>query len=345
MPVQRVVAVIEAVDRASPTLNRISGTLKSFGAIAAAVGTAAIGTALVGGLVAATRASATYEGATVRLGVALANQGENTREIRGDLLDYAAATTKLSLATEEQIIQGLAQAKTLGASNEVAKKLITTSTDLASATGVDMETAIRQVTRTLGGYAGELQEIFPQLKELSKEELRAGAAAEALAGVLAGAGAAGARTMEGAVNNLQSGLKQLGTTIGSGVRDAITLFLTDVVNPTIGQLTELENSFEAVRIGTLRTAAAIADLGAIMTDVLSSRIGQLLLQRNSSSRSTWSSSTSRCSARRQTTRSVIDGARMPRTCAKRQRRGVTLRPVSRTCFKGRYRTARSSTTC
>lgn len=277
MPVRRVVAVIEAVDKASPTLKKIGASLKTFGAIAAAVGIAALGKSLVDGLISATKAAGEYEGAQVRLAVALANQGENTKEVRKDLLEYARAQQKLSLATEKQIIAGLAQAKTFGASNEVAKELITTATDLASATGVDVDTAIRQVTRTLGGYAGELGELFPQLKQLTQEQLEAGGAAAALATVLQGAGAAGANTYEGALNNLNSTVDQLKVAIGSGLRDVMTGLLNDVITPTIGGLAETEENSEFLRKTVLRTAAGFAEFGASVADVVSGPLGSAVL--------------------------------------------------------------------
>lgn len=264
---RRVQAVIEAKDRASPTLNKLGATVQGLGVIAAAVGGIALGRKLVEGIVAATAASSRYEGATVRLAVALANQGENTREIRDDLLTFARAQQRVSLATETQIIDALAMAKTLGATDEAAKKLVAGATDLASATGVELDQAFRQVNRTLSGLPGELGEIFFELKNLTAEELRAGAAADVLAAGMAGAGTAGADTLAGAINNLNSAFDALQVTVGGPVRDVTRAFLAGVVTPMIDDLNAAALEADSFRDALFNLAIGAAQAGATIADV------------------------------------------------------------------------------
>lgn len=247
---------LTAKDLASPVFKKTSKAIAGLGSIAAAVGAVQLGRQLVRGLEQAVQASARYESASVRLAVALANQGENTKSNRDDLRGYAQQLSRVSLATETQILSSLAQAKSLGASSDAAKALTAAATDLASATGVDMDTAFRQVNRTLGGYAGELGELFPQLKELTAEQLRAGEAAKVLAGLVGGAGAAGARTFEGALNNLNSELERLRVTVGGPIREVLSVFINQLTGG-VGDVNDALESTEAYRQGVLLLGAAL----------------------------------------------------------------------------------------
>jgi hypothetical protein len=191
----------------------------------------------VAGLADATREAGKYEAQVTRLAVSLANQGENTAAARNALQTYARELTSVSLATETQILGALAQAKALGASDEAAKNLTRAATDLSAATGVDMDTAFRQVNKTLGGYAGELGEIFPELKTLTQEQLQAGEAAAILTRQVGGAGEAIAGTYEGSVNNLNSALTQLRVEVGGPVSDVLTALNNDILIPLVSSIT------------------------------------------------------------------------------------------------------------
>ena len=46
--------------------------------------------------------------------------------------------------------------------------------NLSKALGISTEAAFRNVGRTMGGFAGELGELVPELKDLSVEALRSG---------------------------------------------------------------------------------------------------------------------------------------------------------------------------
>ena len=96
--------------------------------------------------------------------VALAAQGNFTKEASQQWRDLATELVKVSNATETQILGAIAMAKALGATDEVAEKTVRASIDLAAVTG-NAETAFRQTIRTLSGYRGELAETGVNLAE------------------------------------------------------------------------------------------------------------------------------------------------------------------------------------
>lgn len=260
-------ARVSVEDRASKTFKTISTGIHALGAAAVAVGAFQIGRKLVGGLQSAVAASLQYESAAVRLAVALRNQGEFTAAGHRSLLDYARALTDASNATENQIIGAIASAKAMGASDEAAKKLTRAATDLAVATGVDVDTAFRQVNKTLGGYAGELGEVVPELKDLTQEQLRAGDAADVLLAKFQGAGEAGAKTLEGGVNNLNSAFDQLKTTVGGPVRSVLTDLVNVVLVPTVKDMNAAANESNGWRDAIYDVAIAGAELAAVLADL------------------------------------------------------------------------------
>lgn len=264
---RKIKAVLEAENRASPAFKALTLDVRQLAVRAAALA-AVTGAALAVGIGKATQASSRYESAVTRLAVVLQNQGENTKEIRADLLGFAEDLSKVSLATETQIIAAVGQAKALGASNEAAKKLVRSATDLAVVLGVDNETAFRQVTRTLGGYAGELGEIIPELKDLTKEQLQAGAAADIILRKFQGAGQAGAATLAGALNNLGSTFDKLLVQVGGPFRDAFTETINTALLPMLDNVNEQKVAFGVYRGFVLNSAAALLDLTAVVVDLL-----------------------------------------------------------------------------
>ena len=256
----RVTAVISAVDKASPALGRISKAMGVLGAAAVAVGAIQLGRSFVRGMAAAAAESSKYESAAVRLAVALRNQGENTEENRREILAYSKELQTLSVATETQIVDAIAAAKAYGASTDAAKSLALAATELAGATGQDLDSAFRQVNRTLGGYAGELGEVIPELKNLTQAELQAGKAADVLLAKFKGAGAEGADTYAGAVNNLGSAFTGLQVTIGGPLLEVATEFLNSFLTPLVRDLDKSAGETDTFRASIIGLALAFVDL-------------------------------------------------------------------------------------
>lgn len=227
-------------------------------------------------------AAAEYEVQVRRLAVALSNAGENTIEARRELLEYAEALTLASVATEEQIIGAQAMAISLGASVQTANDLALAATNLAAATGVELETAIRQLGRTLGGLGGELGEAIFQVKDLTAEQLRQGGAVDLVNRLFADFGVKMSTTYAGAVNNVASTFKKLRQEVGAAGREIAKVFLQEVITPFIADMAEAAEAGKALQnvilsIGLVFAEAALAAsfLGPALKKTLLIAIPQL----------------------------------------------------------------------
>lgn len=153
------------------------------------------------------------------LQTAMQQTGEFTQSAFLDMQNFASALQNTTTIGDETTLQMLSLAKSFGATNEQAKELITAAADYSSASGRSFEEAVRQLSKTLGGFAGELGEVNPAIKELTKEQLQAGAAARVLGQQFRGSAAANTRTFSGRLeqlnNNIGDFLEQVGFLITS----------------------------------------------------------------------------------------------------------------------------------
>ena len=146
----------------------------SFAAIGAIIATAIAGKKFID-------AAIQQEAAVNKLNQSLRSMGEFTQDASIELQNFASALQSQSIIGDEVILDQLAFAQAMGASVDQSKEIVTAAADMSAALGIDMNSAVRNLSKTLGGYGGELSEIFPKLKELSKEQLQAGEGVKLLA--------------------------------------------------------------------------------------------------------------------------------------------------------------------
>ena len=197
-------AIKSFADKTQKQVKAISSNFSLLGTAAvAAVGAFATGKLLsaVGDV---TDAAIIQEDAIKKMNTALALSGEFSDEASKDMQEYASALQGVTTAGDEAILEQVALAKSFGATNDQAKEIIAASLDLAAATGQNLESAVRNVSKTLGGYAGELGESIPALKNLTKEQLQAGEGVALLGSRFKGAAESITKTFGGAVTQSQN---------------------------------------------------------------------------------------------------------------------------------------------
>jgi hypothetical protein len=180
----------------------VGSITKSIGALAARLGplAVAIGGALGGRAV--INAAARQEDAINRLNNSLARIGQFSQSTSQDLQNFATQLQQTTRFGDEAILEQLAFAQSLGATAEQSKQVVSAAADLATALNIDLNSATRNVAKTLGGYAGELGEVIPELKNFSAEQLRAGAGVDILAQKFSGLAAGDIQSFNGAVASL-----------------------------------------------------------------------------------------------------------------------------------------------
>ena len=137
------------------------------------------------------------------------------------LLAQASAMQKVTVFGDEAIIMQQAFLASIGMSEKQIKKILPVAADLASATGMTLESAVRNTAKTFSGLAGELGELVPQLRDLTPEAMKAGQAVEVMSELFGGAAEAEADTFSGSMQQLQNIMGDMGEQIGSTFAPAI----------------------------------------------------------------------------------------------------------------------------
>ncbi len=168
-----------------------------------------------------TRAATEQEAAVTKLNSALSRGGPGAVEKYSAAMQaQAAELQKLGRAGDEAIISTQALLLEMGVAPERMGAATQATLDLSAAFGINLENAARNIGRTVGGLAGELGEIIPELKTLQTEGRLAGEGIEFLADKFAGAAAGQIDTFESALNRLNDTMGDTLEALGEGQTDA-----------------------------------------------------------------------------------------------------------------------------
>tara|TARA_R100000149_G_C5874505_1_gene138256 strand:- start:41 stop:1720 length:1680 start_codon:yes stop_codon:yes gene_type:complete len=153
-------------------------------------------------------ASARQEQAEKALEVALGRTSKS-------LLDQASALQQVTTAGDEAIIEQQAFLASLKFTEDQIKTIIPVALDLSAATGISLESAVRNTSKTFSGLAGELGELVPQLRDLTTEEMKAGEAVKVLGELFEGQASKQAETLAGSLVQMSNAVGDAGEAIGS----------------------------------------------------------------------------------------------------------------------------------
>lgn len=182
----------------SLSFGKVAKGLARFSAIAVTAGAAIAGVATKKGIDAARQ----QEDAINQLTTSLGKLGEASR--LSELEDFAREIQQTTRFGDEATLSQLAFAQSMGASVDQSKEIVRAATDMSAALNIDFNSAVRNISKTLGGYAGELGEVIPELKNLTTEQLRSGAGVNLLAKQFQGFAQAEVKTFSGAVEQVSN---------------------------------------------------------------------------------------------------------------------------------------------
>ena len=163
-----------------------AGKLKSLAASGGGVATAitaaiAAAKAFIGVLKEGSEAYKVQEKAEGALQAAAANNPYLSSESVQRLKDYASELQNVTNFGDEGTIDVMAQLAASGRSEAEIMKLIGAASDYAAAKHISLEAAVGNLNKSYGGLAGELGELFPEVKALSEEQLKNGEAVDIIA--------------------------------------------------------------------------------------------------------------------------------------------------------------------
>ncbi len=138
-------------------------------------------------------------------------------DIQKRLLAQASEIQSRSVIGDEAIISQQAYLASLSMTETQIRDVIEASVQLSSATGMTLESAVKNLAKTFGGLTGELGESIPKLKEFSAEQLKSGEAVRFILDNYKGYAETAAANGLGAMKQLKNAwgdfLEQIGATM------------------------------------------------------------------------------------------------------------------------------------
>lgn len=225
---------------------------------------AGVGASLVAALGAreAISAAAEQEQAIQNLNTALSNAGTFSEEASKSIQDFATNLQRTTQFGDEVILQQVALARNFARTNEEAVNLVDAAVDLSAATGLTLDSAVRNLGKTFSGLTGELGESLPAIRTLTAEQLKNGEAVKLISDLFGGTAAKNVQTFTGRVqqlsNNFSDALEGLGQFI---TRLPITSKLFEIISNSLADAAEFLKSFTNNTDGIVALNNGLVDFG------------------------------------------------------------------------------------
>lgn len=160
------------------------------------------------------KAFSEQEDALNKLSQSLKATGSFSNAAIEDFNGFASAMQKTTVFGDEVILNQLAIAKAFGATNAQSKELVTAAANLSATFGGSLDDNLEKLGKTLNGNIGKLGQFIPELKNLSKEQLAAGEAADFINSKFGGAAESQLKTYSGSVTAAANAFSDMQEEIG-----------------------------------------------------------------------------------------------------------------------------------
>lgn len=201
--------------------------------------------------------------------------------IQQRLIAQAAELQSRSVLGDEVVIGQQAYLASLGMTEEQIGRVIEASAQLSAATGMTLDSAVKNLAKTFGGLTGELGESIPKLKELTVEQLKNGEAVDFILENYKGFAESAAQTALGPLRQLNNAWGDFLEQIGAAMMPFATK-VTRALTVVVQMLQSLSPAMKQVLVVVAGLAAAIGPLslgiGAVIKvlPMLSARLTALL---------------------------------------------------------------------
>ena len=207
----------QGATKAKQELGGLSGSINKMGKAVGIATTAYFGArGLISGLSTVITLAGDQEQAEKKLSFAL---GRTSKA----LLDQATALQKTTRFGDEATIAQMGFLASIGFTEEKIKEVIPVAMDLAEATGMSLESAVRNTAKTFSGMAGELGELVPQIRELTAEQMKAGDAVKVMGELFEGQASAQAETLTGKLEQTKNAIGDAGESLGELLAPTVIL--------------------------------------------------------------------------------------------------------------------------
>lgn len=136
------------------------------------------------------------------------------------LKEYASELQRIGTIGDEELLPFMAQLAAAGRTQAEIQDIMSAALDVSASGAMSMESAVKNLNKTYSGLSGELGESIPQIKSLTKEQLKNGDAVKVIAEQYKGMAKASAES-EGAGKQLSNALGDLKEQLGMGLSKII----------------------------------------------------------------------------------------------------------------------------
>lgn len=197
----------------------------------------------------------TQQQAELRLLTAL----KGRTDIQQRLIAQAAELQSRSVLGDEAVIGQQAYLASLGMTEEQIGRVIEASAQLSAATGMTLDSAVKNLAKTFGGLTGELGESIPKLKELTVEQLKNGEAVDFILENYKGFAESAAQTALGPLRQLNNAWGDFLEQIGAAMMPFATK-VTRALTVVVQMLQSLSPAMKQVLVVVAGLTAAIGPL-------------------------------------------------------------------------------------
>jgi len=180
-------------------------------------------------------------------------------DIQQRLIAQAAELQSRSVLGDEVVIGQQAYLASLGMTEEQIGRVIEASAQLSAATGMTLDSAVKNLAKTFGGLTGELGESIPKLKELTVEQLKNGEAVDFIFENYKGFAESAAQTALGPLRQLNNAWGDFLEQIGAAMMPFATK-VTRALTVVVQMLQSLSPAMKQVLVVVAGLAAAIGPL-------------------------------------------------------------------------------------
>ncbi len=183
-------------------------------------------------------------------------------DVQQRLLSQASEIQSRSVIGDEVIISQQAYLASLGMTEQQIRDVIEASVQLSSATGMTMESAVKNLAKTFGGLTGELGESIPKLKELTTEQLKNGEAVKFVLENYKGYAETAAKNGLGAMKQLKNAWGDLLEQVGAAMMPFVTK-ISGMLNVLVSAMQRIspEGMKIIVTLGGIAAALGPVSLG------------------------------------------------------------------------------------
>ena len=185
---------------------------------------------------------------------------QGREDIQRRLMAQAAELQSRSTFGDEEVIAQQAYLASLGMTERQINDVIEASAQLATATGMTLESAVKNLAKTYGGLTGELGESIPALKNLTVEQLKSGEAVQYILQNYKGYAEAAAQSGAGSMKQLKNQLGDLAEQLG--------IILLPILQKIVSWVSNLATWFQNLSPTTQKVIVVIASLAAAIGPVL-----------------------------------------------------------------------------